>query len=322
MNNQKKSVHKSGNVASLLDDPDLETLFGTSSSSEEDLNVSSTFSTESGIEFTAKDLLKISIDEIEPWQYANRHATDFGDVEELTKSIKEIGQQQPAVVRNHPDTDSQYKYQLIFGRRRLEACKNIKDKKIIVIYRHDLSNDEALKLQHAENEHRQNVSKYSNAVLYKKLLDDGIYKNVSKLAESLAITRPSIYDVLVFNDIPKEIIDLIPDIHSISSLLAKEIASQSKEKESLPAIKQIAAQIGKEITSIAKLRSAINHVLHPDNSKDLKAIKINDAMNKQVLFTIKYDSKGNLVYKINKDVMSEDKIEKAQRALTDIFSVE
>ena len=55
--------------------------------------LSQTFKTESGIEFETKDLLKVSVDEVEPWDYANRHETDFGNILELAKSIEKIGQQ-------------------------------------------------------------------------------------------------------------------------------------------------------------------------------------------------------------------------------------
>ena len=55
-------------------------------------------------------------------------------------------------------------------------------------------------------------------------------------------------------------------------------------------------------------------------AKEITTISVADPTNKHTLFTVRYDSKGDLVYKINKDFISNEKLSKAKQSLTEIFS--
>ena len=56
------------------------------------------------------------------WKYADRSHFEFGNTGSLSEDIKENGQVEPVIVR--PLLNSEYKYEIIAGSRRFQACFN------------------------------------------------------------------------------------------------------------------------------------------------------------------------------------------------------
>ena len=54
------------------------------------------------------------------WKYADRSHFEFGNTRSLSEDIKENGQVEPVIVR--PLLNSEYKYEIIAGSRRFQAC--------------------------------------------------------------------------------------------------------------------------------------------------------------------------------------------------------
>ena len=55
------------------------------------------------------------------WQYADRNSFEFGDTNILAEDIKRNGQITPVFVRTLKD-NGKFKYEVIAGSRRLQAC--------------------------------------------------------------------------------------------------------------------------------------------------------------------------------------------------------
>lgn len=314
MDNSKKTVHSSGPLGMLVRsgqikriDLDNENQLGQKKYPIGASNDSSPyFRTSTGIIFNENELTNIDPKQCEPWKYANRLDGDMGDITELMKSIKENGQLQPGLVRPHPKPYNNIKYEVVFGRRRHEACLRL-GVPFLVIKKNLPSIEEALIFQETENRARKDISNYSNAMLYKRLLEDKIFKNEKDLSDKLSISLSKVYDILAYSKIPLEVVKLIPDIHNLSNSLAIKIVSILKNSPHLyHNLLKVAHHIGSTITSPAKLDASL---LDLEESKKenyiIKAKSYKSSLGKK-LFTFKINHKGIPCIVVDKSIKHFD----------------
>lgn len=300
MDNSKKPIHSSGPLGMLVRsgqikriDIDNETQLGQAKRHTEYGNeLGIYFRTPTGVVFNENELVNVDPRQCEPWKYANRLEGDMGDMQELINSIKENGQLQPGLIRPHQKPYNNVKYEVVFGRRRHEACLQLNIP--FVAIRKNLSNvEEALIFQETENRERKDISNYSNAILYKKLLEDGVFKNEKDLSDKLGISLSKVYDIMAYSKIPTELVKLIPDIHKLSNSLALKVVSILKDSPQLRLnLLKVASQIGSTITSPAKLEASL--IDPKDNKKEnyvIKAKSYKSSLGKK-LFTFKINHKG------------------------------
>ncbi|HCX3367531.1 ParB/RepB/Spo0J family partition protein [Legionella pneumophila serogroup 1] len=308
MDNSKKNVHNSGPLGMLLRNGQINKLETSNevSSNQTSSKTSSYFKTQSGIEFSEQELIYIDPAECEPWCYANRHENEMGDIQGLVDSIKANKQLQPALVRLHPTPHGKIKYEVIFGRRRHIACLQLGIPFLVI--KKDIPNiQDAVASQDAENKLRNDVSNYSNALLYKRLLVDGVFKTEKELADKLNISTSTFNDLMAYSKIPDEIIDKIPNIHILSKQLAVSIVQiLNKSKNNYKTMLSIAHQIGKTINSNAKLERIFESnstksqsSIHTRNSTDAKFYV---SQKGKKLFTFKRDSRGLPSIVLNKEI--------------------
>jgi ParB family chromosome partitioning protein len=312
MNNSKKNVHSSGPLGMLVKTGQIkkvdshEEAEGSLQHTGLDRLTTSTsyFRTQAGVEFKENELVSIDPKECEPWEYANRSHDEMGDIDELIKSLQDNNQLQPALVMSHPNPHDGIKYQIIFGRRRHAACLKL-GIPFLVIRKDSLTIQEAISCQDAENKFRKNVSNYSNAVLYKKLLVNKEFKTEKELAEKLRISTSSLNDLMSFTRIPSDIIELIPEIHNLSVYMATKIVRLiHDDKNALPKLIQIASQLGVSITTPAKLDKAL-----VSNVKQISTLQVNKRVvhsrTGKPLFTFKIDHKGNPAFLFPKSLANQ-----------------
>ncbi len=308
MNNKKKNVHTSGPLGMLVqrgqvrkvdyDEPvDLK-----SKPKKETKNPY--FKTEDGIKFNEKELVFVEPADCTPWEYANRLSDEMGDLEELIKSIKENGQLQPALVkiRDIQISETQPKYEIVFGRRRHLACLKL-GIPFLVIKKESLNVQDAIAYQDAENKLRKDVSNYSNALLYKKLIEDKIFPSQKELAEKLMISPVTLNELMAYSRIPNEVVSRIQNVHSLSvSMTLKILELFNKSSSYREALLLVAPEIGKTIKSTVKLEKAVKQATPDGEQKTFdKAIFIKDE-DGQKLFTFKLDQRGSPCITINKQV--------------------
>ncbi len=311
MDNSKKNVHSSGPLGMLVKTGQIKKVDSSETTDHGLQHVglerlktsgSSYFRTQSGIEFKENELVLIDPKECEPWEYANRSADEMGDMVELVNSIKENTQLQPALIRSHPYPHDGIKYQIIFGRRRHLACMQLSIP-FLVIKKDSLSIQEAISCQDAENKFRNNVSNYSNAILYKKLINDNAFSSEKELAHKLRLSTSSLNELMAYTKIPSEIICLIPNIHSLPVYMAQKIVRLLNEDKSvLKKMVKIAPEIGKSISTPAKLEK----LLQDEANKSDVATSISKNILSQdgkKLFTFKVDHKGNPCIQFQKTLL-------------------
>lgn len=336
MDNSKRNIHNSGPLGKLMQAGQIKKVELEDESNRVNAqptgleivkSASPYFKTPSGIKFKENELIFVQPSECEPWEYANRSEAEMGEIEELMVSIQENTQLQPALIRTHPAPTDTIKYQIIFGRRRHEACKRL-NIPLLVIRKDGLTNQDAIICQDAENKLRANVSNYSNALLYKKLLNEKTFKTTQELASKLKISKSSLIEMMSYTKIPSAVLKRIPDVHTLPVYMALKIVKLlAADEKNLDKLVAVSDQIGTTINTPAKLEVAINK---PDQAKlnvphgtSSKATTVCEHQGKK-LFTFKVDHKGTPLISIEKaimkDIHQENFIEKIKQAVLECSS--
>lgn len=261
------------------------------------------FKTQTGIQFSEDELIYVDPTECEPWLYANRHESEFGDIDELVESLKTSKQLQPALIRNHPAPHGKVKYEIIFGRRRHLACLKL-GIPFLAIRKHLPNMQDAIASQDAENKFRNNVSNFSNAKLYQRLLKDGIFNTEKELADKLRLSPSTLNDLMAYAKIPDDIVKAIPDVHSLSKHLAVKIVQLlGKSDKNHPKILEIANKLGKTITSQAKLDQLFEKKSATDSATKKISAKTYSSNSGDKLFVLKADVRGLPAIVLNKNII-------------------
>jgi len=312
MDNSKRNIHNSGPLGMLMKNGQIKKI----ETSEELKNESNTyvnhkstgsyFKTQAGIEFSEQELIYVNPEECEPWKYANRQESELGDIEGLIDSIKAHKQLQPALIRYHTEPHDNIKYEVIFGRRRHIACLKLGVPFLAI--RKDIPNiQDAIASQDAENKLRNDVSNYSNALLYQRLLLDNVFKTEKELADKLRFSTSTLNELMAYAKIPEDIVKQIPNVHALSKQLAvKLVQLLNKSKDNHSKILKVAGQIGKSITSQAKLEKLFEveqPILKKDKNTLLPAVSYTAPDGKK-LFTFKLDYRGLPSIVLNKEIIN------------------
>lgn len=260
-----KDVHKTGALAAVLsqglvkrldDFPTTSNLIAKESFYQPAMMGTNTF------------LLEVSPDECIPWKYSDRLSYDMGDIGALAESIKHSGQQEPGLVR--PLQNSSHKYEIIFGNRRWQACKQISSKFTVIVK--DINDQNAALYQNEENAHRKNLSEYSKALYYKKLLDEKVFTSEIEMCQKLSIARSKINDLLAYTRVPSCLVEKISNFHKLPQSLVIKLASLCKNDEYLQILLTIAPDIEsrkvtkKNIEDIVKNRNTTDDITYTKKS--------------------------------------------------------
>lgn len=188
----------------------------------------------------ADSIATIATNRCVPWKYADRSEDEMGDLDSLSHSISKYGQQEPILVRQISKSEnSSIEFEIIFGHRRWRACSLI-NKPLKAMVR-EITDQQAAIAQKEENGNREDISDYSKAIYYTKLLDNDVFANQNELARELGIGRTTLTDLLSYSRIPSSILKVIPNPHKLKKLYAVRIAklSQNADEKTLEALKDI-----------------------------------------------------------------------------------
>lgn len=320
MTTNKKDVHRTGALASILNQSDVQAVnlqrTKKSIQAEPSSLAKSLASYENNATTKKADvLLELTPDSCKPWNFSDRLDLEMGNIDELANSIQQAGQQEPILVRlikhsNLPN-DTSPKYEIIFGNRRWRACKQI-GKNILAIVR-DLNDQEAALAQKEENENRENISDYSKSMHYKRLIDAGVFTNEHQLSMKLNIPRNRFNDLMSYNRIPKELLLVIPNVHCISQRLAIKLASLAKNPTVLEILMQLAPQMtSNKITSANIERMVEQHTLMGKSNSITKRSTPVIGKGGAEIFTIREDSNGApciVLHKVSRQAINIDELQ-------------
>lgn len=143
--------------------------------------------------------------EIDTSEIADSEVADRFDVQDglndLVDSIRASGQQLPVMLRHRRGAGP--RYEVVYGRRRIAACRALGIK--VAAYIKDMTLDEALMSQALENSARLERSFIEQAVFAAKLEDAGF--TAGRICQALAIDASTLSRLrTVVRDIPEQII--------------------------------------------------------------------------------------------------------------------
>lgn len=134
-------------------------------------------------------ILEISIELIDPNPMQPRQHFDPEALEELKKSIEEVGVLTPVIVQKIGE-----RYQMIAGERRLHASRLAKKTTIPCIIR-DANSEDLLKIALIENIQREDLNDIELARAFEKLRDD-FFLTQSEIAQKVGKSRSVVANTL------------------------------------------------------------------------------------------------------------------------------
>ena len=180
-------------------------------------------------------ILQIAVDAIaaNPWQPRNHF--DDEKLQELAASIKEYGIIQPLIVTK----ESEGKYQLIAGERRLKAARKVGLATVPVIVRKE-EDQKKLELSLIENLQRSDLNPLEEALSFKRLMDE-FSLTQEEVAVRVGKSRSSVANFLRLLNLPKEALEAL-ESGRITFSHAKVILSHTTVAEQLRALHKMLQQ--------------------------------------------------------------------------------
>ncbi len=179
-------------------------------------------------------------------KFANRHADHFRS--RAFAALREDivlseGNTVPIMVRpitDDPDAD----YEVIYGHRRLQACRDAGFDVLAVIQ--PATDHELYALMVRENNAREDLSAFEEAVSYKKALDEGLYPNQQRLADAIGVSQGRISQVLAITKVPNSIVELFSSPLNFQYRWAHDILGVMRERrpEVMAVAKSLKGQTG------------------------------------------------------------------------------
>jgi len=139
---------------------------------------------------------EVSLDQIRPSSFQMRSAMDEAALDQLAESLERDGQQRPVKLR--PVEDG---YEIVFGHRTVEAAKRKNWTRIDAVIE-DLTDEQVMWAQYAENACREDIAPYDTARWMQNMIDRFGY-NRQSLALRMNLSESRISDLLKFITVEK-----------------------------------------------------------------------------------------------------------------------
>ncbi|MCJ7768221.1 ParB/RepB/Spo0J family partition protein, partial [Candidatus Bathyarchaeota archaeon] len=145
-------------------------------------------------------------------------------IDELARSIADIGVQQPVVVFEKKDK----RYELIIGQRRFLACRKLRETKIPALITEVKGATDALVKSFSENIHRLDLDYRDKMKVAIRLLSE--YGSIEKVAKTLGVSDQTVKKYLGYAAVPEAIKELV-DKGRLGAATAIEIVQNITDEE-------------------------------------------------------------------------------------------
>lgn len=205
---------------------------------------------------TAQSAQDIDVSEIGDSEIADRFDVEDG-LEDLVTSIKTSGQQLPALLRYRRGSGP--RYEVVYGRRRIAACRVLGIK--VKAYIQEMDERQALVSQALENSARLERSFIEQAIFATKL--EGHEFTRAEICEVLAVDKGTLSKLIgVARDIPTEAIMAIGAAHEAGRRpwlelrrLSKSIGNEAEIVERVPATGTPVEKLSALITALQQMEA-------------------------------------------------------------------
>lgn len=229
----------------------------------------------------------------DPWALSDRYAMRPFDANDPTfrrfvDTIRIEGQILPAIVRRTKErVDGHYRFEVIAGRRRYEACRVVGRPLRALVYTADRLDDRAaFQIMLAENDAREDISEFERALSFAKAMKEHVYGSQQELIDANQHRR---YDKAIISRMlaAAELADM-PAIwrhmEGRRDVPVRPAAELVRELATSPAVQQVAAErlksVGERLTEmrtadiIRDIRKAIARSPKAAAAKGAKTIEI------------------------------------------------
>ncbi|WP_140628300.1 ParB/RepB/Spo0J family partition protein [Methylibium rhizosphaerae] len=165
---------------------------------------------ESGEERAGSILLDPELVGLSRWANRHEHSYLSSAFLELKQSIQhDGGNQVPILVRPQPNADSSSPpYELVYGHRRLRACREL-GLLVRAIVEEFPESRRLVERMHAENRDRESLSAFETGAFYKRLLSERMYASQRKLAEALGVDQGDVSRKVWLASLPADFFRLV-----------------------------------------------------------------------------------------------------------------
>ncbi len=179
-----------------------------------------------------KDILLVDINKIEPNPDQPRKNFDEDKLIELSESIKQHGIMNPPLVLDKKDY-----YMIIGGERRWRASKMAGLKKIPVIVKKDLTDQQVAEWALIDNLQREDINPIEQAEAYQKLLSDHDWTQ-DKLAEVVSKSRTAVTNALRLLKLDQRVRQMVVD-EMLSTGHARALLGITESEKQFEAAQQV-----------------------------------------------------------------------------------
>ena len=152
----------------------------------------------------------LPVEYLQPGRYQPRQHMDEEQIEDLAKSIAEMGIIQPLLVRRLEDhADAPNAYEIVAGERRWRAAQRARLHEVPVIIR-ELNDMQALEIGLVENLQRQDLSPLEEAEGYQRLMNE-FNHNQEALAKVIGKSRSHVANTLRLLGLPDRLKKMIDE---------------------------------------------------------------------------------------------------------------
>lgn len=155
----------------------------------------------------AANVLMLDPKSIVPSRFANRHEASFAgeEFEALRAEIQSSGRNvQPIKVRRAASSGNEARYEIVFGHRRHRACLEIGVPVAAIV--EDLDDRALFTEMERENRERQNLSAWEQGVMYKRVLDAGMFPSLRKLASAVGAQPGNVSTAVQLASLPEAVV--------------------------------------------------------------------------------------------------------------------
>ena len=167
----------------------------------------------------------ISVDDLLPYEKQARTIFDDSKLESLSDTIKNHGIRQPLTVI--PSQESEGKFEVVSGERRLRAAKLAGLFRVPCIIIHDVK--QAREISLIENLQREDLHPLEEGAAYKALLAEGIFASQQEIAQHLSVPKSQVSELIKLASLPSGIAKEIAENKVKDRATLREISSASSE---------------------------------------------------------------------------------------------
>lgn len=252
---------------------------------------------------------------IVPSRWANRHPASYSTPAyvRLKADIEHAGGNvQPILVRsldNSPGT-----YEIVFGHRRHQACKDLGLGVLASIWTDALADAELFATMDRENRERADLTPYEQGVMYQRALEENLYPSQRRLAEALGVSHTWVRKALAVAELPQPLTECFRSPLEIQHRHAEQITAALEKNRKL-VLKRAEKLRGQNLSAnevvmqLTDARASNEHQM---------ATEIRSASG--VVGQWSRDKNGTLVIKLKADAVPQDRLDPLMDAITRALS--